>query len=127
MSCVSPSFLIADELRLAPFLSAFLGEAFGAPTPHPADHARNNPFAEGGHDAGDEDDVEPGPSLGHHPHDPFAARAAGATPLNYLFSLLNAFSVNPPLAGNPGDYAFGEASFQNLLNDLMAQVGGHSL
>ncbi|ORY91620.1 hypothetical protein BCR35DRAFT_298857 [Leucosporidium creatinivorum] len=114
-------------------LATFLGEAFGAPQPHPADHARNNPFAEGGHD--DDDDPAEAQAQAHPPNDPFAALAAaagaggggggGGGGLNYLVTLLNAFGGGP-LVGNRGDYAFGEGNFQQILNDLMEQAAGRA-
>ncbi|GAA5844081.1 hypothetical protein JCM9279_003726 [Rhodotorula babjevae] len=111
-------------------LATFLGEAFGAPTPHPADDPDNNPFAEGGHER-------------HHPDgEPDDANAHGAAPppgvgggLGFLGALLNAFGVTggaPGGAGgfalpaNMGDYALGEGGFQQILNDLMEQAAGRA-
>lgn len=111
---------------------AFLGEAFGPPQPHEADHPRNNPFAEGGHDEEPERAQPRRPGAHIHMNDPFAAFAAAAqagqgpgAPLGSLVTLLNAIGLGP-MPGARGDYAFNEASFQQILNDLMEQAQGRA-
>ncbi|GAA5923763.1 hypothetical protein JCM3775_000498 [Rhodotorula graminis] len=109
-------------------LATFLGEAFGAATPHPADAPDNNPFAEGGHER-------------NHPDADGNADAPGAAPprpgvgggLGFLGALLNAFGGGAPngaggfaLPANMGDYALGEGGFQQILNDLMEQAAGRA-
>ncbi|GAA6016096.1 hypothetical protein JCM10207_004442 [Rhodosporidiobolus poonsookiae] len=106
-------------------LAHFLGEAFGGRTPHPADHADNNPFAEGGHEHGadEEDAAQEQQQAG-----------AGQVPLNgglgFLGQLLNSLGVGIGggfgMPGQAGDYVFGEANFQQLLNDLMEQAAGRA-
>lgn len=115
------------------------GDSFltGAFAPHPADDVANNPFAEGASEQdeaqrrraaseGAQDDAQPHPPFGNAP-----AGLGGATPLNYLFSLLNSFGAGGNgqvmfgqngQTGNVGDFAWGEAGFQAILNDLMEQV-----
>ncbi|KAK4057867.1 hypothetical protein OIO90_001086 [Microbotryomycetes sp. JL221] len=115
-------------------LATFLGEAFGPPQAHEADHPRNNPFAEGhGDDDNEEYDrtqQEQQRRAQQHPFAVFAAEGANGAqngaPLNHLFTLLNAFGIGMPLPGNRGDYVFGEANFQELLNDLMQQAQGRA-
>lgn len=122
---------------LTPFYArSFLGEAFGAATPHPADDPGNNPFAEGGHERehrGDGEGEDEGAAAG---------AGAGAIPiggggLGFLGALLNAFGMTgagPGVAGpggfvlpaNMGDYAIGEGGFQQILNDLMEQAAGRA-
>ncbi|SCV71012.1 BQ2448_3774 [Microbotryum intermedium] len=112
-----------DEVPLRN-LAAFLGEAFGAPPVDPADDPRNNPFAEGGHDEGDNDDDEHA-QAGNAPGQQGRGGVPGeGSPFDYFIQLLNALGGRAavPLASNPRDYAWGEESFQNLLNDLMAQA-----
>ncbi|KAM0788838.1 hypothetical protein ACM66B_002923 [Microbotryomycetes sp. NB124-2] len=111
-------------------LASFLGEAFGPPQAQEADHPRNNPFAEG-HGANDDDEYERGQQeqrrrAQQHPFAVFADGENGGPPLNHLFTLLNAFGVGLPLHGSRGDYVFGEANFQQILNDLMEQAQGRA-
>ncbi|BGP47261.1 hypothetical protein JCM10450v2_003113 [Rhodotorula kratochvilovae] len=113
-------------------LATFLGEAFGAATPHPADDPNNNPFAEGGH----ERDHEEGEGAEGHAHAHGGAGGAIGGGLNFLGALLNAFGLNGAgggaaggfggLPANFGDYALGEGGFQQILNDLMEQAAGRA-
>ncbi|KAK4055633.1 hypothetical protein OIV83_000179 [Microbotryomycetes sp. JL201] len=110
-------------------LASFLGEAFGPPQAQEADHPRNNPFAEG-HGANDDEEYDRGQQEQQRraQQHPFAVFADGdnGPPLNHLFTLLNAFGVGLPLHGSRGDYVFGEANFQQILNDLMEQAQGRA-
>lgn len=110
---------------------SFLGEAFGAPPAHPADDMNNNPFAEG-HEPTEPDDRRQCAQSEDQQQEPLPFGnlgggvgrldgGQGATPLSYLFSLLNSFGVNMG-GGQAGNYAWGEADFQQILNDLMEQV-----
>ncbi|GAA5986467.1 hypothetical protein JCM10908_003765 [Rhodotorula pacifica] len=101
-------------------LATFLNDAFGGP--HPADDPDNNPFAEGGHEAGpDPEEAEAGHHVPQHP-------------LGALFSLFghvlgggNGGGFGLPTHANAGDYVWGsEANFQQLLNDLMEQAAGRA-
>ncbi|GAA5894440.1 hypothetical protein JCM8208_006241 [Rhodotorula glutinis] len=110
-------------------LATFLGEAFGAATPHPADDPDNNPFAEGGHERNHPDADEDANAQ----RPPPAPGVGGG--LGFLGALLNAFGMAggaPGGAGgfalpaNMGDYALGEGGFQQILNDLMEQAAGRA-
>lgn len=91
----------------------------------------NNPFAEGHHAPEPEPRRQRAQSEDHQQEPlPFGNLGGGvgrldggqgATPLSYLFSLLNSFGVNMG-GGQAGNYAWGEADFQQILNDLMEQV-----
>ncbi|GAA5823524.1 hypothetical protein JCM11251_000667 [Rhodosporidiobolus azoricus] len=107
-------------------LATFLGEAFGGPPPgaHPADDPSNNPFAEGGHERGQTPDAEDPQNPAHPPGGIYVGG-----PLGGLFNLLSTFGLGPAqfgMAGNAGDYVFGEQNFQTLLNDLMEQAAGRA-
>ncbi|KAM0752070.1 hypothetical protein T439DRAFT_324160 [Meredithblackwellia eburnea MCA 4105] len=96
-------------------LASFLGEAFQAP--HPADDPDNNPFAEGGHERNTEEELGGAPPPHHQPQQP----------LNYLFNLLQSLAGGPGVGrANVGDFAWGEAGFQQILNDLMEQASGRA-
>ncbi|GAA6031165.1 hypothetical protein JCM8097_004036 [Rhodosporidiobolus ruineniae] len=105
-------------------LATFLGEAFGHHTPHPADDPSNNPFAEGGHERADEgEEQQPQQQAGTGLPGPFGS----------ILNLLNAFGIGGGqffggggVAGQAGDYVFGERNFQQLLNDLMEQAAGRA-
>ncbi|BGP15185.1 hypothetical protein JCM10213_008674 [Rhodosporidiobolus nylandii] len=105
-------------------LASFLGEAFGhAANAHPADDPNNNPFAEGGHERGAENEEGAAQNQQQQP------QAGG--PVGSLFALLNAFGFGGMqggfgLAGQAGDYVFGEQNFQQILNDLMEQAAGRA-
>ena len=110
---------------------SFLGEAFGAPTPHPADDPDNNPFAEGDHERNHIEADDDSDAHGAAPPPPPGVGGG----LGFLGALLNAFGIAggaPGGAGgfalpaNMGDYALGEGGFQQILNDLMEQAAGRA-
>ncbi|SGY80090.1 BQ5605_C008g05301 [Microbotryum silenes-dioicae] len=106
--------------------SAFLGEAFGAPPVDPADDPHNNPFAEGGHNEDDENNNGNTQGGNGAAQQGRGGESGEGSPFDYFIQMLNAFGGGAavPLASNPRDYAWGEESFQNLLNDLMAHASG---
>ncbi|KAK4702728.1 hypothetical protein P7C70_g3490, partial [Phenoliferia sp. Uapishka_3] len=98
-------------------LASFLGEAFGPP--HAADHPQNNPFAEGGYE-------EPEP----YREPEHGRQGMPGTPMDYLMTLLQSIGggQGQVLFGGPGggarnlgDFAWGEAGFNQILQDLMDQ------
>ncbi|GAA5970539.1 hypothetical protein JCM11641_007346 [Rhodosporidiobolus odoratus] len=110
-------------------LAAFLGEAFGGATPHPADDPDNNPFAEGGHERAQQEEGVEQNAQGAPAGGPRNQAGGSFGPL--LSSLLGqfGFNVGPEafgMAGQAGDYVFGEANFQQIVNDLMEQAAGRA-